>query len=240
MTATTAVTPAANEPPNVNLTRRRNVVVIVVIGLLVVTSAIWFVAFSSVLGAKLIQVRGNRVATSDQVRAAAAVTIGTPLVRLDDGAVARRVEALPVIASASVRTSFPNTVVITVVERVAVGYLDTNGRFTLVDKGGDQFRSVGARPHGLPLFVLPAGADATVSGAAVASVAAALSPQLRSKIASIQAFDSTAITLLLIDERVVRWGSAARSADKARILSTLLTQDGTRFDVTNPDQVIAH
>src|SRR5206468_2767339 len=105
---------------------------------------------------------------------------------------------------------------------------------------GDQFRRLSTRPRGVPLFALPDGGAARSSGAAVASVAAALPTSLLARIASIQAFDPGAITLLLTDHRVVSWGSADHNADKARILPTLLNQPGTRFDVSDPSQVVAH
>jgi cell division protein FtsQ len=108
----------------------------------------------------------------------------------------------------------------------------------LVDKTGDQVRSLPVKPRGLPQFAIPGGANAKATGRAVATVAAALTPRLLAKVASIQAFDPTAITVLLDDRRVVRWGSAERSAGKARILPTLLKQPGTTFDLTNPDQVV--
>jgi cell division protein FtsQ len=53
---------------------------------------------------------------------------------------------------------------------------------------------------------------------------------------SIEALDPAAITLVLRGDRVVRWGSAARSPDKARILPALLKQPGTQFDLSDPDQ----
>jgi hypothetical protein len=34
----------------------------------------------------------------------------------------------------------------------------------------------------------------------------------------------------------VHWGSAAQSAEKARVLPTLLKQPGTQIDVTDPAQ----
>ena len=92
------------------------------------------------------------------------------------------------------------------------------------------------RRRGLPLLAVSPGADAKATAQAVAEVAASLTPQLLARVASIQAFDPTAITLLLTDQRVVRWGSADRSADKARILPTLLAQPGSTFDLTDPDQ----
>ncbi len=211
-------------------------------GLLVLVGALltWLVAFSSILGVQTVDVRGAGAGTVEQIRAAARITAGTPLLRIDTGAVSRRVEQVSEVASATVRTSYPSTIVITVTERVAIGYLQAGGRYLLVDKTGDQFRSTPVRPVALPLFVIPAGPLAVATGRAVATVAASLAPPLLAHVASIQAFDPGAITLLLTDQRVVRWGSAARSSDKARILPALLTQPGTRYDVSNPELPFTH
>jgi cell division protein FtsQ len=232
---------SGGEPPRVSAIRaNRRLVLGVVVALLVGALVAWLVAFSPVLGVKRVSVRGLQTLTASKVRSVAAVKHGTPLVRLDTAAITTRVQSIPEVASARVSTSYPNTVVITVVERHAVGYLSDGGRFVLVDKTGDQYRTVSAQPHNLPLFALPTGATAKATGQAVAEVAASLTPALRAKVASIQAFDPTAITLLLSDQRVVRWGSSERSDDKARVLPTLLAQPGTRFDVSNPDLVVAH
>jgi cell division protein FtsQ len=195
----------------------------------------WLVAFSPVLGVRTVAVRGAGTLSADQVRAAAGIRTGTPLIRLDSGAVAHRVESLPGVRSATVTTSYPSTVVITVDERVAVGVLKSGTGFVLVDATGAQFRSVAERPAALPLFDVPAGADARATGQAVATVAAALPAQLRAQVASIQALDPEAVTLLMTDRRIVRWGSADRSADKARILPALLARPATQVDLTDPD-----
>jgi cell division protein FtsQ len=203
---------------------------------LVAAVATWVVAFSSVFGVRAIDVRGTHTLTSGQVRSAAKIDNGTPLVRLDTDGIRTRVEALPDVASAKVTTSFPSTVTITVSERVAVGLVQSPGGYLLVDRTGDQFRKTTNRLAHLPLFVIPKGATARTTGEAVATVAAALPPRIRARIASIQALDPQAITLLMTNGNVVRWGSAARSAQKARILPALLRQHGDQFDVTDPDQ----
>lgn len=220
--------------------RRRTAAIVAAVALVVAVVVVWLVAFSSVLGVKTIAVRGSSTVTVDEIRSAAHISHGAPLIRLDTAAIAHRVEQIPAIASATVHTNYPSTVVITVVERVAVGYVEDNGKYTLVDRTGAQYRTSASRPRGVPLFALPSGAAARSSGAAVASVAAALPRTLLAKIASIQAFDPNSITLLLTDQRVVSWGSADQNEAKARILPTLLTQPGTRFDVSDPAQVVAH
>jgi cell division protein FtsQ len=203
----------------------------------VVAVLIWVVLFSSVLGAKRVLVHGARAVPVARIQSVADVPHGRPLLRLDTGAIARRVETLPDVAAASVHVSYPSTVVISVTERVAVGYLLADGKAILVDRSGRQFRTVSVPPAGLPLFDIPTGATAT--GHAVATVAGALTAPVLRKLASISADDPSAITLRLRDGRTVQWGSADRSADKVQVLPALLARPGTEFDVSNPDLVVA-
>ena len=233
-------TRAGDADPPSHSSRRRSFAVSAVLAGLVCVFAVWLVAFSSVLGVKSVAVRGAHEVSVEQILTAAGIRHGAPLVRLDTAALARRIDAIAGVASATVGVSYPNTVVVTVVERVALGYLESGSRFVLVDGTGAQFRSVGVRPVDLPLFAVPTGPNARATGRAVASVAAALPASLLAKLASIQALDPAAITLLLKDQRLVYWGSAEQNAAKASILPTLLRQPGTRFDVTDPNQVFAH
>jgi cell division protein FtsQ len=221
------------EPPSAD--RRRLITLIVVLVVVVSLVVTWVVAFSSLFGVHSVQVIGAHTLTNTEVERAAAIDSGTPLVRLDTAAVAGRVEKLADVESADVSTSFPTTVVITVHERTPVGYVRVGGRFVLVDHTGDQYRTVNSVPDELPRFVVPAGTDSRTTGGAVATVAAALSSGLRTQIASIEALDPTAITLVLRNNRVVRWGSAERSPDKARLLPVLLRQTASQYDVTDPD-----
>jgi cell division protein FtsQ len=199
---------------------------------------VWVVAFSSLLGARTVTVRGEHSLSVQQIRAAAAISSGTPLIRLDTGAVRHRVDALPQVASARVSVSYPSTVVITVIERVPVGYLASADGFVLVDASGAQYQTIAVAPKSLPRFGLPAGAQARATGQAVATVAAALTPSIRAELSEITATTPDSISLTLRDGRSVRWGSDLRSQDKARLLPALLTQRGTVFDVSNPDLVV--
>ena len=221
--------------------RRRSARRVVLVAFVVAVLAVgaWAIAFSSVLGAKRVVVHGAHQVSAASVRAAGAVPDGAPLLRLDTGAVASRIEALPMVASARVRVSYPSTVVITIRERVAVGYLSVGNSALLVDKTGKQFRTVRAVPHALPRFDLPTGALAAPTGQAVATVAGSLTPALLAKLKSITATNPLSITLLLTDGRTVRWGSSERSVDKARVLPALLTRPGILFDVSDPDVVVA-
>lgn len=199
--------------------------------------AVWLIAFSSVFGVSRVEVRGEHTLSAKQVLAIAQVPDGEPLVRLDTDAIRARVEAMPGVRSATVTTSFPSTVTITITERVALGVVRApTGGFMLVDRTGDQFHHVPQRPKHLPLFVVPKGDVSRTTGGAVATVAGALPTSVLTHVASIQALDPTAITLLMRSGRVVRWGDATRSADKARILPALFRRPGSQIDVTDPDQ----
>ncbi len=237
MTGSSTYLPDPDEPaPAHRPDRRRTAVIIVASTVVFAVLATWLVAFSSAFGVRTVDVRGAHVLTTTQVQTAAQLDHGTPLVRVDTSAVAKRVEQLAEVASARVSTSFPSTVVITVVERQPVGYVRRSGHDVLVDRTGDQYRTVRAAPKGLPKFVVPAGTDARTTGGAVATVAAALPAALRTQVRSIEALDPSSITLVLTRGRVVRWGSADRSADKARLLPKLLTHPVQQVDVTDPDQ----
>lgn len=237
MSSTTLSAPRRDDRPSGPFDRHRKLVLGTAAAVAVAVLLTWLVAFSPVFGVRTVTVRGTHALTAAQVDAAAGIRHGTPLVRLDAAAIAHRVEAaLPDVADARVSTSFPSTVVIAVTERVPLGYVKHGTRFALVDSTGAQYRSVRSAPKQLPLFVLAGRAEARATGAAVATVAAALPAKLRAKIASIQALQPDAITLLLDDHRVVTWGSADRSATKARVLVALLPRAGKAINLTDPDQ----
>lgn len=199
-----------------------------VLAVAVIAAAGWVVLFSSVLGARSIEVRGVALLSAQQVRDAAAIRDGEPLARLDTAAAARRVERLPEVRAASVEVSYPSTVRITVTERVAVAFERDGGQATLVDAEGTAFRPVDDPPAGLP--------ELTASGAtlrrAAAEVSGALTDQLRAMVASIRAESVNAVTLVLSDGRTVLWGAPADGAAKARLLTALLGQPGQDFDIS--------
>ena len=217
---------------------RRRVRLLIAGGVVVVLAIVltWVVVFSSVFGVRSVQVHGAHTLTDAQVEAAARVGHGTPLVRLDTAAVTRRVEALPDVASAQVSTSFPSTVVVTVTERVAVGYLRSGGKDLLVDRAGHAYHAVTSAPSTLPELVVPTGAASLTARAAVAQVAAALPTSLRPDVRSVDALDPSAITLVLSKGRIAQWGSVSRSVEKGRILPVLLAhaKNDTQFNVVDP------
>ena len=129
------------------------------------------------------------------------------------------------------RRAWPDTVVLSVVERRAVATLDTGGRRVLVDADGVQFRAVdGSRRHGLPN--IEAGGERAAAEAA--EVVAALPPEVVRRVDGITAPTMDSITLRLKAGREVIWGSAEQTEVKAEVLAVLVRRKGSVLDVSVP------
>jgi cell division protein FtsQ len=199
-------------------------------------AAVYLVGFTGVLGVRQVTVTGVRALSAPQVRTAAAVPAGRPLARVDTGAVADRVRALPGVERVAVTRSWPGTVRITVTERHGVALVRRDGAYWLVDPDGVVFQRLTARPK-LPLLsvadVRPGSEPATAALAALR----ALPPALLGGVGSVQAPTPEQVTLKLTDGRTVFWGGAADSAAKATVLAALLHRPGSYLDVSTPSVV---
>ena len=206
----------------------------------------WALLASPLLGVHTVQVDGLKTLPADQVRAAAGIDAGTPLLRVDVDAAEARVARLPQVASVEVTRGWPHSVVITVVERVAVAIVGAPGRRSLIDADGVLFDTVtGEGPAGVvPLEVADPGPGDPATMAGLAAVGA-LPDRLRDRVAVVSAPSDEEISLALTDGTAVVWGGADRSDAKAKALAALLDQmagggldpAGT-IDVSAPDAVV--
>ena len=150
--------------------RRRLYVLCGVVGTAAVLVIAYVIAHSSLLGAGSVEVQGVTGTGAAAVRAAARVPDGAPLLFLDEGAIARRVERLPTVARADVSTDLPSTVVIRVTERVPVAWTrsaaPTPPRVAVLDRDGRVLARTTAPPAGL-VHVIGVG-DPGVPGSRVA------------------------------------------------------------------------
>jgi len=192
---------------------------------LVVAGAAWAFWSSPLLAVRTVQVDGTSSLSADQVREAAGVPDGTPLIRVDVDAAEARVARLPQVASVAVTRGWPDRVVITVRERVAVAVVERDGRRTLVDATGMLFDTIsGQAPEGVVLLDVPApGPDDPATEAALAAVSE-LPDDIRARVAGATATSDGEITLTLVDRTTVLWGDAQESAAKAEVLGGLLQQ----------------
>ncbi len=117
--------------------RRRLKRVVLVLSVAALLVALAVATRTPLLDVDRVTVTGTERTREDDIVRLAAVERGTPLVSVDPGAVARRVEELPWVASARVRRSWPSTVKIQVTERIAVAVVQVTGeRAAVVDADG--------------------------------------------------------------------------------------------------------
>ena len=121
----------------------------------------WLATRSPLLDVDRVRVEGARRATTAEVLKAGGVREGHPLMDVDEGAVARRIERLPWVDEAVVRRDWPGTLVVQVTERTAAASVRARGGgWMLVDETG---RLLARRllPHeGLPAIEGGTWADA--------------------------------------------------------------------------------
>lgn len=202
-----------------------------------VVGAVWLVFFSSVLAVSGVRVEGTEVLDPREVRQVAAVPTGSPLATVDLGEVAVRVERLTPVLDVDVSRSWPDKVRIDLTERTAVAVVIRDGVVQGVDPDGVIFRRYPSRPPSLPLIRM--GAQTQADALAEASlVIAALPADLRTRVRYLSAYTVDTISLRLRNGKVVRWGSAEDSVNKAKVLAVLLDQPASLYDVSVPGRPV--
>ncbi len=196
----------------------------------------WFLANSSVFALRYVTVEGTSRLTPSEVLSAAAVRQGTSLVRLDPGAIARRVEHLTPVARASVTRRWPHGLVIRVTERRAAGVVVSANGAELLDATGVAFASVSSAPSGLVAVDVSAPVPGPGEPAArtAMQVLAELPARVRIHVKTVVARSVNAVSVRLSDGRTIIWGSAGDAATKAAVLRTLMHRSARVYDVSTP------
>lgn len=209
-------------------------VVALVALLSLVGTGLWLVFFSATLSVNNVDVHGNELLSKERVSRVAAVPEGAQLATVDLDDAARRVETLSEVLDADVTRAWPDTVLITVTERVAVAVVELGGTLRGLDSEGIVFRDYQKAPAGLPLVQPQVSTDALALKEA-AGVVSALPNDLAARVDHVEVQTIDQITLVLRDDREVRWGSAAESSLKATVLAELLSvQRAQVYDVSVP------
>lgn len=213
--------------------RRSTVVLVVAVVLLGVGT--WVTYFSPLLVVRQVAVEGARSVKADEVIAAAAVPLGTPLARQDVQGIAERVTRIPAVQAASVSRRWPGTLVVTVTERQALLAVRQGRDFLMVDATGVAFDRVASPPPGAVQVEADPGNQPLLRD--VGTVAAALPEPLGREVTLLTATGLDRITLELRSGVTVNWGGAADSPLKAQIVTALLKDDKKRatIDVSSPN-----
>lgn len=214
------------------------------IGILVLIGAgvlVWLVWFSAVLGVRHVNIEGVETIKAADVMDKAAVVEGKPLARVDTTSIEARVASLERVESVQVTRGWPTTIKVDVVERHAVAWIRTGGTIRGLDRFGVDFRDYAKAPKGLDevrVSSLAGGKrqDALVEAAKVIGIIRADDPDLDKAIKHVNAASKDSVELVLSKNRIVRWGSAARSTQKLAVLEPLLKLKARTYDVTAPEQ----
>ncbi|MEY4347723.1 MAG: hypothetical protein RIS43_142 [Actinomycetota bacterium] len=187
--------------------------------------------FSDVFAVQKVEVVGIQFATAKEVIAAADISLGTPIARVDADGVAKRVSDLPAVASVEVRRVWPHSIVLAVTEPTPVAVVGSAGNWQYVDHEGEIFGRLKSKPKGL----LSLSASKPAARKAAAEVATALPTWLKDQVVTVSATSGDDVSLRLNGNLTVRFGSAERIERKAAVLKALLKVKARIYDVSAPD-----
>ncbi|MFI9821332.1 cell division protein FtsQ/DivIB [Streptomyces sp. NPDC052013] len=238
-------------PAPVRRLGRRHLRVIVVLAIVLAftgSGAFWLLYGSDLVRAEKVSVSGTRILTPEQVREAADVPLGEPLISVDTDAIASRVSRkLPRIDTVDVDRSWPHGIVLKVTERTPVLLVQKGGKFIEVDEEGVRFATVSRAPKGVPTLELTVsrtgsaaaglrrfGEDRLVREAVRVARAVPDSVARTTRSVKVRSYDD--ISLELKDGRTVAWGSSEKGAAKGRTLTALMkaAPHARHFDVSVP------
>ena len=200
-------------------------------------------AFTPVMALQEITVVGASRVPIAQIQNALQSEIGKPLPLVSFGAIKDAVAAQPLIRSYSTESLPPHTLLIRIVERVPVGYLASDGGFTLVDPAGVVIETSPERIPGYPLFEVTGNSTESLGFQAGLNVLNALPISLAGQVDQVIATTTDDVVIVLADSGArVFWGGPENAALKSRVLSALIASApvGTvsEYDVSSPQTAV--
>ena len=207
----------------------------------IVVATAWALLGSSLLVVRSVAVTGSNAVPRADVLRAAGIRPGTPLVRVDTAAVARRVERLNQVQSAQVSKHWPDSVLITVQARTPALAVPADGGFDLVDRFGVVVTRVAGRPAGMALLdttAAPASLRGSPAVRAAVTVLDGLPQRIRRMVRAVVAPSPDAVTLDLRSGVTVLWGGTGRAAAKAAELRILMPTRAKSYNLSDPGTVV--
>jgi len=200
------------------------------------------IVMSPLLTLTEIVVKGRTDVPERVIAGAASDQVGQPLVALNFDAIRERLSSVTRIQSFTTEIRPPNTLVIRVVERRAIGFMSLKSKWVVVDAAGVVIDTVSEKPSGIPEMFVGSTTDRAFS--AMAETLVALPRNIRSKVASMsaQTRDSVRFTLRGTGHEIV-WGSPDNSAVKVLVMERALRvanrSNGVfEIDVSAPDNIV--
>ena len=220
------------------------VVVVLALGAVGLAHTPWF-------GAQAVSVTGVHPHTPNAaILAAAGLEHHPPLISVNPGAVAKKVESLPFIATARVRRHWPDGVQIAVTERVPVVEMaGPASSWSLLDGHGRTLQVVPSRVPGLVVYIVrtatagippaPVGESLPAAAGPGLEVSRNLPPAFSSQVVSVTVAADGSISMALYSGITVLFGTdsdrTAKYQDIASILAHGTLHATSVIDVTVPE-----
>ncbi len=207
----------------------------------------WGATRSPLLDVDGIDVEGASRTSREELVVASGIRFGQAMVDVDERGAVQAVAALPWIQTASVERRWPDSVVITVVERDPVAVAPAGEGWALVDATGQVLALLASAPSNLLALegIAPAGPPGSVLGGPATdllAVAAAVPPDLRTRVSAVQAGAEGGVELRLRPEGTVRLGAPEQLDEKFRATLTVLGRVDTAalatLDVRIPESPV--
>ena len=224
--------------------RSRRTIWLSVAGVVVALGIVLAIAvFSPILALRTITVEGTSRIDKAEVLKAVDGQLGTPLALIDSARLERDLSGFSLIRSYVTETVPPNTIIIHIEEREPVGVVQNGDSFDLVDPAGIAVQSTTERPVDVPLIVVEGGKTDGAAFDSAVEVLLALPPTMLALVDTITASTQDDVRFVMrgVGQSVV-WGSADRSAYKARVLTALVAKTTKsvkyEYDVSAPESAV--
>ncbi|WP_136610118.1 FtsQ-type POTRA domain-containing protein [Sinomonas albida] len=207
---------------------RRRVIVIAASAVALVAGIMALLVFSPVLAVRTITVEGTKMLAPAQVVAALKPIQGRPLPLVGPDDVSRLVTPIVQVKSVRTRAVPPNTLLVTVVERVPVALVKQSDGFSVVDGDGVEIaKTKDQSAFAVPVIDASGAPIAHPTFLAITSVLGALPADVLSQLATAKADSVDSVQLKLADGKTVIWGNSQDRDLKAKVLAALMKTNAT-------------
>ena len=203
--------------------RRRRMAIAAGVAAALVAGLLAVVLLTPLVAVRTITVQGTHLLTPAQVEGVLEPVRGRPLARVGDDEVRALLGQLVQVKDARVRAEPPETLVVTVIERVPVALVKQDGGLLVVDGEGVVLgNAADEEQYDVPVIdgaSMPVGQEVFH---AVTAVLSALPAEVLAQLATASAQSADSVELRLADGRTVIWGNAEERELKSRVLQALV------------------
>jgi cell division protein FtsQ len=202
---------------------RRRAIIIGASTVAIVAALMAVLIFTPLLAVRTISVEGTKMVAPAQIQSVLAPLGGRPLPLVAPDEVSRLVAPIVQIKSVRTRAVPPNTLLVTVVERVPVALVKQADGFSVVDGDGVEIaRTKDQAAYAVPVVDATGGPIAHPTFLAITSVLAALPTDILAQLATAKADSVDSVQLKLANGKTVIWGNAQDRDLKAKVLAALM------------------